>query len=95
MTNFNNESIGITVSRLHSQTDPTTVICNEYSNCIVINRAYRYGSDVQTFNTTISSKIRMPKTTGLTKHIYSVSLKHFLINISLIFIYAENSCTLF
>lgn len=78
MINFNNESIVITVSLLHSQTDPTTVICNEYSNCIVINRAYRCSSDVQTWNTTISSKIWLLKTIGLKKHINSVSLKHFV-----------------
>lgn len=56
ITTFNRRPIVITVSLLHSQTDPYTVICNDYSNCIVINRDYPYNSYVRTMNITASSK---------------------------------------
>lgn len=91
---FNRGPIVITVSLLHSQTDPYTVICNDYSNCIVINKAYPYNSYVRTMNITASSKSRLPKAILSLRNrltFYNVFIWTFFrkTNTCLIFIYAE------
>lgn len=95
ITTFNRGPIVITVSLLHSQTDPYTVICNDYSNCIVINKAYPYNSYVRTLNITASSKSRLPKAIWKAYetdwHYIMFSFEHFFRKTitCLIFIYAE------
>lgn len=91
---FNRGPIVITVSLLHSQTDPYTVICNDYSNCIVINKAYLYNSYVRTMNITASSKSRLPKAILSLRNrltLYNVFISTFFRKTitCLIFIYAE------
>lgn len=94
ITTFNRGPIVITVSLLHSQTDPYTVICNDYSNCIVINRDYPYNSYVRTMNITASSKSRLPKAMLSLRNrltLYNVFIWTFFRKTitCLIFIYAE------
>lgn len=95
ITTFNRGPIVITVSLLHSQTDPYTVICNDYSNCIVINKAYPYNSYVRTMNITASSKSRLPKAIWKAYetdwHYTMFSFEHFLEKPSLAwFLFMQN-----